>query len=128
MNMLSDQVKKLREYAKWYESNPCNKAILDTDKILKQAADTIETLSSKVVNANNYNGGWIPCSDKLPEGGVDVIVCFEYFRYGRYNRLFRTIGISYTYNGKWSGFVNGTSGWDQLTILAWMPLPKLYKK
>lgn len=132
MSMLSDQVKKLREYAKGYEDNPCNKTILDTDKILRQAADTIETLSAKVANTEQldryYNSGWITCDDRLPEDGVDVLVCFEYFRYGRYNRLFRTIGISYTYNGKWSGFVNGTSGWDQLTIFAWMPLPKLYRQ
>lgn len=134
MNMLSDQVKKLREYAKGYENNPCNKAILDTDKILRQAADIIEILFAKVANTNTeqldryYNSSWIPCDDRLPEDDVDVLVCFEYFRYGRYNRLFRTIGISFTYNGKWSGFVNGTSGWDQLTIFAWMPLPKLYKQ
>lgn len=70
--------------------------------------------------------GWISCNERLPEDGVDVLVWFEYFRYGEYNRLFQTTGISFTYNGKWSGFVNGQSGWSQLSILAWQSLPAPY--
>lgn len=72
-------------------------------------------------------GGWISCKDRLPEDGVDVLVWFEYFRYGEYNRLFQTKGISFTYNGKWSGFVNGQSGWNQLRIIAWQPMPEDYQ-
>ena len=78
--------------------------------------------------AEEYNGGWIPCSERLPEDGTDVLVQFEYYRYGNYNRLFQTIGISYTYNGEWSGFVNGSSGWSDLRIIAWQPLPEPYKE
>lgn len=73
-------------------------------------------------------GEWIPCSERLPEDGVDVLTWFEYFRYGKYNRLFQTIGISYMYRGKWSGVVNGTSGWTQLRVIAWRPLPEPYKE
>lgn len=71
---------------------------------------------------------WIPVTERLPEDGIDVLVWFEYFRYGDYNRLFRKIGISYTYNGEWSGFVNGQSGWRQLKVIAWMPLPEPYEE
>lgn len=77
---------------------------------------------------NGMNNKWIPVTERLPEDGIDVLVWFEYFRYGDYNRLFRKIGISYTYNGEWSGFVNGQSGWRQLKVIAWMPLPEPYEE
>lgn len=79
-----------------------------------------------IVEEHSQIGGWIPCSERLPGDGVDVLVWYEYFRYGEYNRLFQTTGISFTYNGKWSGFVNGQSGWSQLRIIAWQPLPEAY--
>lgn len=70
---------------------------------------------------------WIPCSERLPDDGENVLVWFEYFRYGDYNRLFQTTGISYVFDGEWSGFVNGSSGWSKLRIIAWLPLPEPYK-
>lgn len=93
----------------------------------------LKALSAKLSAANMerseryYGGGWIACKDKLPEDETEVLVWFEYFRYGEYNRLFQTIGISYMYDGKWSGFVNGESGWHELRIIAWQPLPQPYK-
>ncbi len=70
---------------------------------------------------------WISVEDRLPEDFVDVLVWFEYFRFGSYNRLYRTIGIGSVYNGSW-GFINGQSGWQQLKVIAWMPLPEQPKE
>lgn len=131
MSMISEQVKKLREFSKYYSKTGFG--FYRTDRILKEAADTIEALSAKLSAANMerseryYGGGWIACEDRLPEDETKVLVWFEYFRYGEYNRLFQTIGISYMYDGKWSGFVNGESGWNELRIIAWQPLPQPYK-
>lgn len=49
---------------------------------------------------------WIPCSERLPKDGEDVLCWYEYFRYGNYNRMFRTFGIGYQYYGTWSGEVS----------------------
>lgn len=71
---------------------------------------------------------WIPVSERLPEDDDDVLVWFEYYRFGNYNRLYQTTGISHTFKGEWSGFVNGQSGWHQLRIIAWQPLPEPYQQ
>ena len=69
---------------------------------------------------------WIPVSERMPEDEKEVLVWFEYFQYGYYNRLYQTYGFGYAENGEWSHFVNGTSGWKDLNIIAWMPLPEPY--
>lgn len=71
-------------------------------------------------------GGWIPPEERLPEECETVLVWFAYFRYGNYNRMYQTYGLSYVIDGKWSGFINGSTGWKRSRIIAWMPLPVPY--
>lgn len=82
----------------------------------------------EIETAPEYRGGWIRSEDRMPEEGEDVLVWFEYFRFGNYQELFQTVGISCTWRGKWSGFVNGSSGWRDLRIIAWQPLPEPYRE
>ena len=85
--------------------------------------------AKEIVQELAKDGGWIPCSERLPENDFEnVLVWFEYFRYGEYNRPFQTHGISYTFHGEWSGMVNGSSGWRDLRVIAWQPLPAPYQK
>lgn len=73
------------------------------------------------------HGRWIPCSERLPEDYTDVLVWFEYFRYGDYNCLYQTYGIG-DYSTEYdSWMINHETGWHKLRVIAWMPLPEPYK-
>ena len=64
--------------------------------------------------AEEYNNGWIPCSERLPSESQNVIVCFAHglvTELAFYDGLFHGI---YDYNTK--------------VIIAWMPLPEPYQQ
>ena len=82
----------------------------------KQAKRIYDRLKKTVAN------GWIPADERLPEEGEKVLVWYEYFRYGEYNRMYETYGISWQYDGYWSGDVSGTKA----KCIAWQPLPESY--
>lgn len=70
------------------------------------------------------DNGWIPVEEQLPEEGQKVLVWYEYFRYGEYNRMFKTYGIGWQFDGHWSGDVSGTKA----RCIAWQQLPKAYRR
>ena len=63
---------------------------------------------------------WIPVTERLPEEYKDVLCYYEYFRYGDYNCMFRTIDRGYYGDGRWGG--EAGQG-HKNKVLAWMPLP-----
>lgn len=87
-----------------------------SEEFLKDCAETAKKY-------NRENNGWIPVEEGLPEEEQKVLVWYEYFRYGEYNRMFKTYGIGWQFDGYWSGDVSGTKA----RCIAWQPLPEPYR-
>lgn len=65
---------------------------------------------------------WNPADEKLPPEGQEVLCWYEFFHFVlSYNRMSRTYGIGYQYNGMWD--IEAAQGRDA-KVLAWMPLPE----
>ena len=113
MSLISKQIDELRAYAK--DSNG------ELAKLINDAADTIEELSTKLYTANMerssqyYNDGWISCNEKLPD------------EYGEYLVTKRTCGWNCEeYISNDIAYFDNDGFHKADTVIAWMPLPKKY--
>ena len=103
--------------------------LLDEDgvHVWRDVRNTTINAAIEVVEAMPSAQRWIPCSERLPEAYVDVLVWFEYYRYGDYNCLYQMHGIG-TYIKEYdSWIINHETGWGKLRVFAWMPLPSPWK-
>ena len=79
MSTTSELVRNLRNRAVICEAF----SKIDIDKLLYQAADTIEELSAKVAQQNMekssqyYNGGWIPVGERMPKEHNSIFAKFK---------------------------------------------------
>lgn len=106
-----DEKKLIGELDAWWETlSPRTDA---RDSII---CDVIESVIEKINNAEKV-GEWIPCSERLPDVDIEVLVSCK-------DRTTKYLYIDTDYrskkNGKWVYF-----GED---VIAWMPLPKPYKE
>ena len=144
--MYDDLVKRLRVACMncklWDSIHCCINGPCD-GLISIEAADAIEELQEKLITTEtdlsdfkeamawkehfdilteqDCKPHWIPVTERLPEEYKDVLCYYEYFRYGDYNCMFRTIDIGYYGDGRWGG--EAGQG-HKNKVLAWMPLPE----
>ena len=63
---------------------------------------------------------WHDAQNDPPKENGEYLCYYEYFRYGNYNCMYRTMDRGYFFNGQWSGEpTHGTSA----KVLAWTELP-----
>lgn len=83
-------------------------------------AETMRTIAKEIVQevAEEYNNGWIPCSERLPDKPMfshDSYIVQQYCVVEPYT--------AYWDGEKWSDVVDN----DIKYIIAWQPLPEPYK-
>lgn len=120
MSLTSKQIDELRAYAADRKG--------ELAKLITDAADTIEMLSAKLHasqmerSSQYYHGGWIPCSERLPEGEQFVLVTYkttdrihvcQYHEDGSRNQWYSLNDMCRAHNN---------------VVVAWMPLPEPYRK
>lgn len=123
MSMISEQVRRLREFAKTLK-------YADEYNLVNDAAESINELSKKLHNSQMerssqyYNGGWIPVSERTPDVGSEVLVCFDF-------KGKRSVHISHFYgDGEFHGLDDEYLTWEgrkYRKAVAWMPLPAVWK-
>lgn len=113
MSMISEQIKKLREAVKSYRPYVPYYVI----GLLQNSSDTIESLSAKLADmdrsAEGCGGGWILCSERMPEENEEVICCFK-------SGVVKALVL---FNCKFHGKVYA---YEKSDIIAWQPLPEPY--
>ncbi len=81
----------------------------------KGISDAIEIVKQE---AEQYNNGWIPCSERLP----DDFMSFEYLTIRKGHTL-ATITYYCVVNHKWYLSRNSSK---EIDVIAWKPLPQPY--
>lgn len=102
----------------------------DDDGSCVEASEDIRELLDEIENLPTVQlePQWIPVGERMPKDYVDVLVWFEYFRYGDYNCMYATHGIG-NYSKEYNSWtINHETGWKDLHVFAWMPLPEPYGK
>ena len=81
-------------------------------------ANSIEIVKQE---AGQYNNGWIPCSEKLPDVRQDVLVTVKYTGFMGMHGYWIKTGHMEAENDWWGDCAGGE-------IIAWQPLQKPFQK
>ena len=84
------------------------------------AAGIIKAIEIVKQEAKQYNNGWIPCSEKLPEVRQDVLVTVKYTGFMGMHGYWIKTGHMEAENDWWGDCAGGE-------VIAWMELPSAYR-
>lgn len=118
-----DSLVKVKEIIRSHMDDGKDTNVLSNDEIEPVSEEFLKDCAETAARYKRNADSWIPVEEGLPEEGQKVLVWYEYFRYGEYNRMFKTYGIGWQFDGHWSGDVSGTKA----RCIAWQPLPERYK-
>lgn len=109
---------KKQYFQKFYEADGKTEEDKYINKATQLAFDDAKNIVQEV--AEEYNGGWITCSERLPECGIKVLVQYGCGRINIEECKKNTDGIIGFYDGNyWSNADN---------YISWRPLPEPYKE
>ena len=100
------------------ECNPYGKPTLDYDSGLK----VIEHLKKMPSELPSAGAEWIPCSERLPKRDELVLVTYK-----TTDRIHLCKYIDDGSENPWWSYIDDCCAWNNV-VLAWMPLPKPYRK
>ena len=83
-------------------------------------AITNEVIEIVKQEAEQYNNGWIPCSEKLPDVRQDVLVTVKYTGFMGMHGYWIKTGHMESENDWWGDCAGGE-------VIAWQPLPQPYQ-
>ena len=83
-------------------------------------AITNEVIEIVKQEAEQYNNGWIPCSEKLPDVRQDVLVTVKYTGFMGMHGYWIKTGHMEAENDWWGDCAGGE-------VIAWQPLPQPYQ-
>lgn len=119
MNVLEKILEKIEKEQNSYEADHA----WNYSKGLEYAKEIIRSHMNH--NGDTEMAGWIPCSEKLPEDGKEVLAQFVVrvrHTNGQVDEMVYIYPLHYE-EGKWKSFHGMPNG----KVEAWQPLPEPYK-
>ena len=114
MNKAFEKIlERLEEDARFYNSAS------DVDQNIRSGLIIAKEAVQEV--AEEYNNGWIPCSEKLPELRKDVLVTVKYTGFMGMHGYWIKTGHMEAENDWWGDCAGGE-------VIAWQPLPEPFKE
>ena len=122
MNKVFEKIiEKLEEEKMSYFLTIANTGDEKLDCAYEQVGDALDKAIEIVKQeAEQYNNGWIPCSEKLPELRKDVLVTVKYTGFMGMHGYWIKTGHMEAENDWWGDCAGGE-------VIAWQPLPKPYQ-